>query len=469
MTVASDALVLSALAFGMLGCTDLPDPKKGESDGAGGGSDALTWSGGIRDIFQQNCVRCHASGQFSTYEPMQTYQQLLEQVPNIAAKIQDPPSHGAQMPPYPGGSVDGACEPAHPYSNDLRMPPEQIEAVLRWIGAGKPEGAPSNDFLLAEPPAALDAAVEYAFDEGYVMSIGSDDDDGHRDDWVCVIVDPELTDGDGFLSGIQINSGVNQVFRGGLVRLDKARESLAFVGPTSTRNHGVRWYDCDEGFGFAGDILGGFLPEGEPIETPEGSAVRVPQGSLIVYKIHYHGHYDTVNPDDTDPLPPLIEWPDHTSLSLRWEDPANVARPTSLLTFGNYDTAAVDGTGSLTPPFELPGKANKHVESMVTRVPGKPSDAYAVWAVQPEMGAYGLMASVSVTRAGDSSPDCLAANPRWIDTWQLPLTIDPVANPVIVHGGDRLQLDCQYRNPSASSITLADESCRAMIGLLPME
>jgi len=91
MTVASDALVLSALAFGMLGCTDLPDPKKGESDGAGGGSDALTWSGGIRDIFQQNCVRCHASGQFSTYEPMQTYQQVLEQVPNIAAKIQDPP------------------------------------------------------------------------------------------------------------------------------------------------------------------------------------------------------------------------------------------------------------------------------------------------------------------------------------------------------------------------------------------
>ncbi len=454
------------LLAGLVGCTT--PTSSTETTDADEPDAGLTWSNGISTLFQENCVRCHASGQFSTYTPFQTYDQVSVKFADISSKIQFPPAWGVQMPPFPGGELADTCEPEQAYSNDLRMSDDDIAAIRAWMLSGAPEGSGVAEPLVADSPSQLLDATEYSFSEGYVMSIGEDDDDGHKDDYVCVIVDPGLLAPVGYLSGIQINPGVNQVFRGAVVWLDPNRDSRAYVEAGSTRAHGENWYDCDEGFGFEGQILAGFLPKGEPIATPPGAAIEIDANALIVYKIHYHAHYDHVNPDDTDKLPPLLEWADDTSLSLRWEKPGEVARVATALTFGNYDESAVDGTGTLTAPFLIPPGAAMHVESMVRRVPGDPDDGFAVWAVLPEMKDAGRTVAVSVTRQ-DSSRECLAANPRWEASWQLPLTYDTTIGAPMVYGGDQLRIDCTYLNPTGLDLTLAEESCRAMIGLVPVD
>ncbi|MSQ04061.1 MAG: hypothetical protein EXR71_19600 [Myxococcales bacterium] len=373
------------------------------------------------------------------------------------------------MPPFPGGEIAGTCEPDPPYANDLRISDEQIATILAWMADGAPEGsARADEPMVAAPPHELATATEHPFDEGYVMTIDQYDDDGHRDDWVCVIVDPGNSIDSRFFSGIQINPDAEQVFRGAVLRLDKGRESLAFVGAASSRDHGENWYDCDEGFGFDGEILGGFLPEGEPFETPAGSAVEIPGDAVLVYKLHYHAHYDHVNPTDTGELAETLEWTDHTSISIRWEDETVVERPAWLVTFGDYDQETIDGTGNLNPPFLIPAASSSHVESMVTKVPGTSSDAYVVWAIQPEMGDAGRTVGVSVGYASNSTTACVGAVPRWDTSWQLPLTID-MADATTVNGGDRLRVDCEYEGRPGSDATLDDESCRAMIGLVQAE
>jgi hypothetical protein len=271
-----------------------------------------------------------------------------------------------------------------------------------------------------------------------------------------------------------MNPGVPQVFRGAVVRLDRNQESLAFVEPGAVGAYGDTSYDCTNGFGFEGEILAGFEPEGRPISTPPGSAIKIPAGALIVYEIHYHAHYANPNPGvvdpDAGPPPDVLTWEDHTSLSLRWEDSAALDVVATVLTFGNYNEDVVDGTGSLTGELLVPADTAGHVESMVKLVPGPPSDAYAVWAVQPEMMGTGTTASVSVTYAASSENVCLAAIPRWDAGWQIPLTFDTSAQAApIVYGGDRLQIDCRYTNTTNDVLLLGEESCRTMVGLVPIE
>jgi hypothetical protein len=456
------------------GDTDTGTPDGGEDSG-GGDTDtaatpeAVTWSNSIADLAQQNCVRCHALGRFSTYEPLQTYAQFSGIVEKIVGKIQSPPSFGTQMPPSPWGEIAGICEPEYPFSNDLRMSAEEVQTILDWAANGVPEGTPRADEpLLADPRPELTGVTEYPFDEGYVMSIDEFDDDGHRDDWVCVILDDGASPDSRFMSGIQLNPDVTQVFRGAVLWLDEARESLAYVDGSMPRDHGTSWYDCDEGFGFSGRILAGFLPEGQPIETPPGSAVEIPGGTAIVAKIHYHGHYDHENPTDTGALPSVLNWEDHTSFSIRWDDPATVTSVAELVTFGDYDDVIVNGEGNLDPPFAIPAGSTSHTESMVTTVPGDPTQAYQVWAVQAQLGNAGRTVAVSVGYQQTRTTACLGAVPRWGVSWQVPLTYDTTVGATTVNGGDRLRVDCTYANDGGSDLTLATESCRAMVGIVPV-
>ncbi len=462
-------LALSLVA----GCSSRPVALEGGATvgdtaaASGTGTDgAPTWSSGVAEVFREHCVRCHAKDHFSTYAPLQTYEQVLARRSNIEQKIVSPPGWGAQMPPWPGGEIPSRCEPPARHTNDLRMTAEEIDLVLGWLAAGAPEGGPRPaEPLVATPPARLDGATSYPFAEGYVMRIDEDDDDGHRDDWVCVVVDPGAVPETRLLGGIALEPDVVQIVRGAVVLLDERRESERFLAADGPRRHGASWYDCDEGFGFEGRILAGFLPEGEPLELPPGAAVEVPGDAWLVYRLHYHAHYDHADPEDTSPLPPVLEWPDATGLALRWVDPAEVEARALMLTFGNVDGPVVDGTGNLTAPFEVP-PGSEGFETMVTTVPGEATDRYLVWAVQPELGAKGRTVVVSTQRRGGEEV-CLGANPRWDPSWQVPLTFDPGEAPT-VSGGDRLRVDCEYRNDAPEALTLDRESCRAMVGLLPL-
>jgi len=426
-----------------------------------------TWTTGIATIFHENCVRCHGSGQFSTYAPLQTYEQVLLRLENIRQKVQLFPSWGTQMPPFPGGERPGVCEPQHAYSNDLRMSEQNIADILTWIANGtlRGTGADPGEPLVAPGPATISGATEYPFTEGYVMEIADTDEDGHKDDYACIIVDPGTVAGNRYYSGIQINPSQPQVFRGAVVWLDRNRESLQYVQSGSPRTHGAQWYDCTDGFGFTGDILSGYLPKGQPVSTPAGSAVAIPGNALIVYKIHYHAHYDHVDPEDMEPLPQTLQWPDTTSLSVKWESAP--ARTALALTFGNYDAATANGTGNLNAPFLIPAGAASHVESMVTTVPGPSTATYAVWAVQPEMNLAGQTVSVSMGNQTTQTQACLGVVPRWEKSWQMPLTYDTAVGAPTVRGGDRLRIDCEYRGRANGPMTLAEESCRAMVGLVP--
>ncbi len=426
-----------------------------------------TWSNRIAEIVRRRCVPCHSSGHFAAVQPLETYAHALLHTEHLPSRLTEP-EFGTRMPPYPGGELPGRCEPAAPYSNDLRLSNDELAAVLTWLDNGLPmgDGPAAMETLAPAAPTTLRGATEYPLTEGYVISV--DAETAHKDDWICLIVDPGQRDGRRFLSGMQVDADRKQAFRGAVLWLDRDRASLRFVAPSSPRVHGASWYDCDTGFGFTGDILGGFLPEQEPFVTPPGSAIEVPGDALLVLRIHYHAHYEP-DPSGEAVTPSLQEWQDHTTVRLRWEEEASVQTVATVLTFGGESAAVVEGTGSLTPPFAVPPTSSEDVarETMVTVVPGSSTDAYAVFAVQVEMMSAGHLATLSAGSAGEAS--CLAAFPKWNPTWQAPVTFDTAgASAPVVYGGQTLRLDCDYRNPTGRTLVLGEESCRAMVGLLPL-
>lgn len=104
----------------------------------------VTFSKDIAPIFQEKCQSCH---QPNSIAPMSliTYQEARPWARSIKERV------GArQMPPW---HIDPSVG-IQKFQNDMSLTQEQIEAVVRWVDAGAPQGDPKD--LPAPKPVTTD-------------------------------------------------------------------------------------------------------------------------------------------------------------------------------------------------------------------------------------------------------------------------------------------------------------------------
>jgi hypothetical protein len=441
---------------------------------------------------QDNCVTCHRVGQLATYKPLDTYAAAASLADDVALRIVGPnPEEGLpQMPPYQPDATE-TCNPVHGYSNSLDLTDGEIDDLLAWVEAGAPHGDTEIPEPLAAPTVdALVGATEYTFTEGTTVSIvDTAMYDAHR----CIIYDPGVTKRARRLSGLQINPGVDHLFKGAKVMLDRYRESAQFVAEDSPREHGASWYDCDDGFGFEGELLTTFLagtaPPAEgteapggvvvpPYELPAGTALSVPGDAVFVVRMLYHPHWDNIDPNDLTEVTGELSWVDTTSLSVRWEPRNAVLGTVQVFNFGNDTEMYTNGTGLQTAPFEVPAGdpvigVVPHTEIMTAKVPGKPTDSWAVWGVVPSMGKWGGTIEITATPAAGGDAQCLGAISDWNVSFQSPIRYsDEFDGRPVVQGGDIVTATCTYVSQSKDVLLLEDgpeqERCEATLGLVKL-
>jgi hypothetical protein len=480
----------SMLVLGACGHPDveLPGDQLSRWDGIG-----PSWSDPIYSIMQDNCVTCHRLGQLATYKPLDTFEAASALADDIALRVVGPnPEEGLpQMPPYQPDATE-TCNPAHGYSNSIDLTDSEIADILAWVEAGAPHGHDENipEPLAAPAVAGLTGATEYTFTEGTTVSIiDTSMYDAHR----CIIYDPGVTKRPRRLSGLQLNPGIDHLFKGAKVVLDRYRESAQFVADDSPRDHGASWYDCDDGLGFEGELLTTFLagtaPPAEgteapggvlvpPFEMPPGTALSIPGDAVFVVKMLYHPHWDHLDPNITTEVTEELSWVDTTSLSVRWEARAAVLAPVQLFGFGNDEELYTDGTGLQTAPFEVPAGdpvigVVPHTEIMTAKVPGRSTDSWAVWGVVPSMGKWGGTIEISSTPAAGGDAQCLGAISQWNVSFQSPIRYsEEFDGRPVVQGGDIVTVTCTYVSQSKTVLTLDEgpeqESCAATLGLVKL-
>lgn len=483
-------LLAIASVAAVSGCSDpnveLPGGSLGRYDGEG-----PTWGDVVYPILQDNCVTCHRMGQISTYKPLDNYDAAVALAEEIALRVQGLTADKLTMPPFPPGETE-TCIPAYDYANDLRLTDQEIADLVAWADEGAPHGDNADVPEPLQPAAVtpLAGAIEYTFEEGTPISIVDDD---MYDVHTCIIYDPGISTRTRRISGLQVNPGVDHLYKGAQVMLDRYRESAQYVADDSPRDHGVSWYDCAEGLGFEGELLTSFLagtaPPAEgsvapggvvvpPFEFPPSAALAIPGDAVFVVRMLYHPHWANLDPNDPTEVTEELSWVDTTTLSVRWETHKALLTGAQLFNFGSDAVMNADGTGLQTEPFEVPAGdpaigAVPHTEIMTGTIPGTPTDSYAVWGVVPSMGRWGSTIEITVTPSDGGPDQCLGAVPEWHVSFQAPIRYSDVADGrPIVHGGDLVTATCTYMSQSLNVLTLdpgvEQERCEATLGMIKL-
>jgi Flp pilus assembly protein TadD len=100
-----------------------------------------TFSGGVAELIQDNCVTCHRPDGAAPF-PLLTYEQVREQGRRIAAE-----TRAGAMPPWPPSAPVGA------FAGERLLTEGEIQLLQRWFSDGMPVGDPA---AVPAPPALDD-------------------------------------------------------------------------------------------------------------------------------------------------------------------------------------------------------------------------------------------------------------------------------------------------------------------------
>ncbi len=209
----------------------------------------VTYARHVSRILHQRCASCHRPGTVApfsllTYEDADTWSDM------ILETVLD-----RRMPPW---DVD----PRHgDFSNDLRMPAEEIDTLAAWVENGKPAGDDSDlpeepqydsDWMMGQPDIVYDMPIEYT-----VKAAGTVEyqyfvtkTDFGEDRWV--------------------------------------KASEARPGNWGVVHH-IIGFIREGGSDEVGDLplVAGYAPGEEPTVYPEGTGFRIPAGAEILWQVHY--------------------------------------------------------------------------------------------------------------------------------------------------------------------------------------
>ncbi|HZM94241.1 MAG TPA: cytochrome c [Vicinamibacterales bacterium] len=108
-----------------------------------------TFAKDVAPIFQKNCQQCHQSGAIGPM-PLTTFEEVRPWARAIKQKVV-----AGEMPPYRYDREVGIQK----LKNDLRLSPQEIQTIARWVDNGAPLGNPAD----LPPPVTFPDANKWGF------------------------------------------------------------------------------------------------------------------------------------------------------------------------------------------------------------------------------------------------------------------------------------------------------------------
>lgn len=383
---------------------------------AGGEVSRPNWHEDIAPLTTRHCVTCHDDGGIAPFA-LTSYEDAKSWAPVMAFDVMD-----GLMPPWHALETD-ECDPAFPYKHDARLSADEKALFQAWADAGAPEGDPAKAAPL--PPAPSLDLANPSTTAASPASVSIAKSGAALDFFHCLSIDPGNAD-TVYLDGLQVVPGNAKVVHHVLIYVDAKGESAAWPG-------GIK-QNCGGGSGIGGgQLIGGWVPGGLPIESPTDVGTELPPGTRLILNVHYHAGAEP----QTDK---------GTALALRWKTTPPAWQ--SLFTL-----IGAPGVGdSLTGSLMIPAGATGHVEEYEFIV-GQGGMAFPdildvrVWSVLNHMHKVGVDMRVWIEDRDSGAETCLLHTPRWDFNWQRSYAFDvPITGSVRVRAGDKVRVRCVYDN-----------------------
>ncbi|PRP90894.1 hypothetical protein ENSA5_59690 [Enhygromyxa salina] len=406
-----------------LACAPAEEPNVAETGESETGSEQApppTWHQDVAPLIYERCTGCHTADGIAPFA-LTEYASAAQFADAIVTATES-----REMPPFLAQATE-ECTPPHGFEDDPTLSDEELEMLRVWAEAGAPEGDPETAAPLPAPP-SLELTTKH---DRYTIP-GSITVDGNDDQHVCWVVDPELSEGlfgYRFLKGIQVNPGNSRVVHHVLV--------YTATNQPDTGEDGR--YDC---FGApSGNITGllaAWAPGSVPAIVPDGMGMAVPEDTQIVINVHYH------------PTGGGAEVDDSTSIDIEWlqDDEGDPIPPE------NVALLYLDGNGSglMSPPFEIPAGEPNHIEEQMVNVSGLlnaigGSGPIKLWSVGTHMHYVGTEMLMGRVNAETNEAECLIHTPRWDFNWQRGYSYDAAFEDYPeLSASDRIYMRCHYDN-----------------------
>ncbi|MBL9106131.1 MAG: hypothetical protein JNL82_34735 [Myxococcales bacterium] len=391
-------------------------------DPTGGAADVRpNWHEDIAPLVTKHCQSCHVAGGIAPFA-MTTYAETEGFAALMAFDVMD-----GLMPPWHALET-AECDPVFPYKHDARLTDAEKQLFQGWADAGAPEGDPAKAAPLPAPP-SLDLAdpTTTALSPATVAieKVGNTTDFFH-----CLSIDPGNTESV-YLDGVQVVPGNPGIVHHVLIYVDAAGESASWAG-------GVK-HNCGGGSGVGGgQLIGGWVPGGLPMESPADVGTELPPGTRLILNVHYHATGAGAEEDKG------------TGLALRWK-----TTPPTWQTF--FTLIGAPGVGqSLDGPLLIPAGEDEHVEEY-QYVVGDQGMSFPdivdvrVWTVLNHMHKVGVDMRVWVEDRDTGEESCLLHTPRWDFNWQRSYALDsPITGSFRVRAGDKVRVRCVYNNTKSN-------------------
>jgi hypothetical protein len=412
-----------------------------------------TWYGDVGAIVRSKCAGCHRPGgiaPFSLYDYGDAFEQMHRMVKAVDTGL---------MPPFFAMDTPD-CVPQYRWRADPRLTDAERATLHAWVDAGGPAGYHRK--LDDTPSTTLDGVnVEVAPSQPFVAS-------GDRDQFVCVLLDPQITT-TRWLTGSQVTPTAPElvhhvnVYLVGPEGVEAARTALGGVG--------VPKLGCDTAPGWA---FQSWLPGNPALVLPDTVGIPVAPGTHLVVQVHYH--------------PAGGGGPDSTSVALRFTD----LRPAWAYELGVYGNSPGPpnlqpgaGDPASGPAFVIPAFAADHVETMILQHKADLTRELRIMSVTPHMHLLGTHERATLTHA-DGYTECLIDS-GWSFDWQRTYVYDaPIEELPLFDASSKVELSCHWNNTFDNpnmprllynsglvapydvylGLTTADEMCLADFGVL---
>jgi hypothetical protein len=395
-----------------------PTDPSGASTTAGGEAVRPNWHEDVAPLVAKHCQSCHAAGGIAPF-PLTSYEEAKGWAPIMALDVEE-----GLMPPWHALETD-VCAPPFKYKHDARLSADEKDVFTMWSDAGAPEGDPELAAPLPDPPSLdlADATVTVAAKgEVTIEKVASQLDFFH-----CLSIDPGNTE-TVYLDGLQVVPGNREIVHHVLIYVDAEAQSAGW-------DNGVKT-NCGGGSGIAGgQLIGGWVPGGMPMEAPADVGTEMPAGTRLILNVHYHA----------PPEGPATD--KGTGLALRWS-----TTPPAWQTY--FTLIGAPGVGqSLNGPLMIPAGEQGHVEEYEYTVAENVPDIVdvRVWTVLNHMHKVGVDMRAWVVDRDSGEETCLLHTPRWDFNWQRSYAFDAeIGESVRVRGGDKVRVRCVYDNTTAN-------------------
>jgi hypothetical protein len=334
------------------------------------------------------------------------------------------------MPPF-DAREDADCTPRYGWVDDPRLTPAEKSTLKAWIEDGHPLGTVAE---IPKPPSHDLPNVTRTLTPTTPFTTMGD-----RDQFICFVLDPGVTEQVAWLTGLQVKPDNELVVHHAVItEVFPGAEHDALV---AQRGIGQPW-DCSADGGGGNFPVHVWTPGNQPYQTTDDIAVPILGGSKFIMQIHYHPAM-------------MVNAPDATAIDIR----LSTTWPQKMYfvaAFGNAfqapDLLPGPNDPGGTPTFMVPRDVKDHPEHMRMTIPDLSGfgGEVRIYSANPHMHLIGTDISSTLERPAprgtDPQTECLA-NGGWNFDWQRTYLYNaPLDKLPSIRGGDIIDVECKWDN-----------------------